>query len=639
MRHVRLRQKTRSGQPKRLTSMPVFIGLVSALSLMVPSAAMASADNASQDSSSQTVDSSNSSQSDTTQKSDKSDKKAKSDKKDKTPKKVFVCKYVGTPGTNERLQTGNNPISVSINAIDHNTWDGSVPGWFSDQHDRSYVLAYDTGQRKPSVSSCPDPTPDTPPEPVVDHPTGTATFSAATCEVPFNHILTDVVPGGIFVLTDTEGSTFTTTEGVAYEFLSSTKLPGDLAFGAVTVELQDADDSDDHEVAPWSGTWLTVDPASLQCNTEPDPEPTVTPDPEPEPECVDANWSYTFDGVASGTVTASSRHAHEGDKVCNPLAVRAITYTYDRPTSGSPSWPQTKAGYNDVLVDTIGTFAYVAPEPNQCVQHDIAAQFVKKGGFDALTVADKLYGPSNPFEPPFLHDTLSGKGPNPTWSYTSNQGCDTPPEPVVDHPTGTATFSAATCEVPFNHILTDAVPGGIFVLTDTEGSTFTTTEGVAYEFLSSTKLPGDLAFGAVTVELQDADDSDDHEVAPWSGTWLTVDPASLQCNTEPDPEPTVTPDPEPEPTDTPTVTPTPEPTDTPSETPKPEPTPTDTPTVQPTPTTAPVPHPSPSSSAKPTPPALASTGTNAWLSGVLAMLLIVVGGAGIGLARRMRHQS
>src|SRR4029078_2879368 len=31
--------------------------------------------------------------------------------------KVFVCKYVGTPGADERLQTGDNPISVSVNAI------------------------------------------------------------------------------------------------------------------------------------------------------------------------------------------------------------------------------------------------------------------------------------------------------------------------------------------------------------------------------------------------------------------------------------------------------------------------------------------------------------------------------------------
>lgn len=78
-------------------------------------------------------------------------------KPNQEPKKVFVCKYVGTPHYNERLQTGNNPISVSVNAIQNNKWNGQVPGWFSDAHDRSYVLAYDTGQPKPSVSSCPAP--------------------------------------------------------------------------------------------------------------------------------------------------------------------------------------------------------------------------------------------------------------------------------------------------------------------------------------------------------------------------------------------------------------------------------------------------------------------------------------------------
>ena len=76
-----------------------------------------------------------------------------------TPKKVFVCKYVGTPGVDERLQTGQNPISVSVNSIQNNQWDGTVPGYFSDAHDRSYVLAYDEGQAKPDVSDCPAVTP------------------------------------------------------------------------------------------------------------------------------------------------------------------------------------------------------------------------------------------------------------------------------------------------------------------------------------------------------------------------------------------------------------------------------------------------------------------------------------------------
>lgn len=74
-------------------------------------------------------------------------------------KKVFVCKYVGTPGVDERLQTGNNPISVSVNAIkDYN----GVGSYFNDAHGRSYVLSEDTrtggGQEgEPNISGCPPP--------------------------------------------------------------------------------------------------------------------------------------------------------------------------------------------------------------------------------------------------------------------------------------------------------------------------------------------------------------------------------------------------------------------------------------------------------------------------------------------------
>lgn len=67
-------------------------------------------------------------------------------------KKVFVCKYVGTPGIDERLQTGQNPISVSVNAI--NDFQG-VGSYFNDAQGRSFVLAFDEGQEEPSVDECP----------------------------------------------------------------------------------------------------------------------------------------------------------------------------------------------------------------------------------------------------------------------------------------------------------------------------------------------------------------------------------------------------------------------------------------------------------------------------------------------------
>ncbi len=70
--------------------------------------------------------------------------------------KFFVCKYVGTPGVNETLQTGQNPISVSENAI--KVQPVVVGAFFADDQGQSYVLVKDTGQKpEPSVSQCPPP--------------------------------------------------------------------------------------------------------------------------------------------------------------------------------------------------------------------------------------------------------------------------------------------------------------------------------------------------------------------------------------------------------------------------------------------------------------------------------------------------
>ena len=84
--------------------------------------------------------------------------------------KVFVCKYVGTPGADERLQTGDNPISVSVNAIPGGA---SVGAYFADAQGRSYVLAYDVGQPEPDVSGCPQP--DVPPTDVCPNIDGNQT--------------------------------------------------------------------------------------------------------------------------------------------------------------------------------------------------------------------------------------------------------------------------------------------------------------------------------------------------------------------------------------------------------------------------------------------------------------------------------
>lgn len=73
---------------------------------------------------------------------------------DNGQQKYFVCKYVGTPGTDERLQTGDNPISVAGPSIA--TYPNIVLGdFFNDKQGRSVVIAEDNGQAEPSVSACP----------------------------------------------------------------------------------------------------------------------------------------------------------------------------------------------------------------------------------------------------------------------------------------------------------------------------------------------------------------------------------------------------------------------------------------------------------------------------------------------------
>ena len=77
---------------------------------------------------------------------------------------VFVCKYTGKPGVDEVLQSGNNPISVSVNSIKGNFENGEVVigSFFADGQFRSFVLAFDPekgdGQHnEPPITDCPPP--------------------------------------------------------------------------------------------------------------------------------------------------------------------------------------------------------------------------------------------------------------------------------------------------------------------------------------------------------------------------------------------------------------------------------------------------------------------------------------------------
>ncbi len=104
--------------------------------------------------------------------------------------KYYVCKYVGTPGVDERLKDGKQPIEVSRSAIKDNFANHVVliGGTFSDAHGRSYVVGYVGQVPAPTAADClgyitPDPTP-TAPEATPTTPEATPTAPEATPTAP-----------------------------------------------------------------------------------------------------------------------------------------------------------------------------------------------------------------------------------------------------------------------------------------------------------------------------------------------------------------------------------------------------------------------------------------------------------------------
>ena len=116
----------------------------------------------------------------------------------KPPHKVFVCKYVGKPGVDERLQTGDNPISVDVDSLKNFTGIGS---FFNDKQGRSVAIAFDTGQPEPSVSQCPTP------------PGGTTTTVQRTTTTTAGGSTTSTTAGGSTTTSTTTGGSTTSTTG------------------------------------------------------------------------------------------------------------------------------------------------------------------------------------------------------------------------------------------------------------------------------------------------------------------------------------------------------------------------------------------------------------------------------------------
>lgn len=67
--------------------------------------------------------------------------------------KVWVCKYVGTPGEDETLKNGNDGlVSVNTHAIQGSI---AIGAYFNDAQGRSFVVAWDNNNNKPPTSMCP----------------------------------------------------------------------------------------------------------------------------------------------------------------------------------------------------------------------------------------------------------------------------------------------------------------------------------------------------------------------------------------------------------------------------------------------------------------------------------------------------
>ncbi|MET0766436.1 MAG: hypothetical protein ABWY50_02210, partial [Aeromicrobium sp.] len=79
------------------------------------------------------------------------------------PHKVYVCKYVGTPGAGEVLQTGQNPIEVDSHALEGDGFSGAFPFEFSDAHGRSVAIGWSgKGYPELGIESCLGPDTGTP---------------------------------------------------------------------------------------------------------------------------------------------------------------------------------------------------------------------------------------------------------------------------------------------------------------------------------------------------------------------------------------------------------------------------------------------------------------------------------------------
>jgi hypothetical protein len=111
--------------------------------------------------------------------------------------KVWVCKYVGTPGIDETLKEGKNPIFVDGNAADKDH-DGqvNVGDQFADAQERSVIVQIGGENENPGCSQTPPVVPPTTPPTGVPTPgTGAPHTGGEDGDVPVG-----LVGGGVLLV-------------------------------------------------------------------------------------------------------------------------------------------------------------------------------------------------------------------------------------------------------------------------------------------------------------------------------------------------------------------------------------------------------------------------------------------------------
>ncbi len=132
--------------------------------------------------------------------------------------KVWVCKYVGTPGVNETLKEGKNPIEVSWNSIPNDNGEVNVGDRFADAQGNSIVVQIKGND--PGVEACPAPqgpsetTTTTAAETTTTTAAETTTTTAAETTTTTSGTTTTTSPAVTTTTTTPAKTTTTTTAGV-----------------------------------------------------------------------------------------------------------------------------------------------------------------------------------------------------------------------------------------------------------------------------------------------------------------------------------------------------------------------------------------------------------------------------------------